>query len=255
MKPGGVALALVRRQSPALLAASAAGWAALLAFDHAMLLPALCGASAGGADRLAATLALNPPGLLMLVWIAMLLAMMPPLLTQPIAHLRQRSLARRRWRALAVFAAGYALVWCCAGAVLIASALALSLLQTVSGVPAWGFALMLALLWQFSPAKQLCLNRCHRLSRLSAFGLRAELDCLRYGAVHGVWCVGSCWALMLLPLTAGAAHLAVMAAASPALLLERTCAPRPAHWALARPRWLARPRLFPRTTLRARTAP
>jgi predicted metal-binding membrane protein len=255
MKIGAVLLALAKRQSPALLAVSVAGWAALLAFDQALILPVLCGPNALAADGVAAMLVLNPPGLLMLAWSGMLLAMMPPLLTQAIAHLRLRSLSRRRWRATAVFVAGYAAVWLAVGAVLTALALMLGALQAGSGAPAWFAAIVLAVVWQIAPTRQHCLNRCHRVSRLSAFGLRADLDCLRYGVSHGFWCAGVCWPLMLLPLTADRAHLAVMVAVMPALVLERARAPRPARWGLPLPRSLLPSRLSSSSPPRLRTAP
>ena len=57
-------------------------------------LPRFSGASAGlflaGGWRIA--LVVNPPGLLALAWLLMLLAMMPPLLAQPMRHLWRRSL-------------------------------------------------------------------------------------------------------------------------------------------------------------------
>jgi predicted metal-binding membrane protein len=255
MKIGAVLLALAKRQSPALFAVSLAGWIALLAFDQALIVPALCGSTALVADGIEAALVLNPPGLLLLAWSAMLVAMMPPLLTQPIAHLRLRSLSRRRWRATAVFAAGYGLVWVVVGAVLIAMTLALAMLQTASGVPAWVAAVLLLVFWQIAPIRQHCLNRCHRLSRLSAFGIRADLDCLRYGVTHGVWCAGVCWPLMLLPLTAGRAHLAVMAAVMLVQLLERARSPRPARWGLPRPQLLNPSRYSFTTPSRLRAAP
>ena len=58
----------------------------------------------------------------------------------------------------------------------------------------------IGLAWQCSPAKQVCLNRCHALRELAAFGRAADTDALIFGATQGVWCAGSCWAWMLLPL-------------------------------------------------------
>jgi predicted metal-binding membrane protein len=160
----------------------------------------------------------------------MLLAMMPPLLTQPLAHLWDRSFSRYRWSAIALFVTGYGAVWMLAGLVLMAAAIVAGVLSARFGlsplVPATG----LALLWQCCPAKQICLNCCHRLPRLSPFGLAAHADSLRYGLVSAVWCVGACWALMLIPLVAQSGHLPVMAAASVLMLAERFAQARPARW-------------------------
>ena len=83
-----------------------------------------------------------------------------------------------------------------------------------------------ALAWQLSPAKQACLNRCHRRPRLAAFGWQAERDCLRFGMMSGVWCCGTCWGWMFATVAAGRWHLPVMAACMACMLLER-CVPSP----------------------------
>jgi predicted metal-binding membrane protein len=179
-----------------------------------------------------AALLLNPPAGLAWPWLTMLLAMMPPLLARPVAHLWERSLARRRLRAIALFAAGYVAVWMLAGIVLMMAAIALKTLVGAAFLPAPAVAVAIALLWQATPVKQACLNRCHRLPRLSAFGLAADRDCLRYGLVAAFWCVGTCWALMLVPLVADQAHAAVMAVSAVVLLAERAAPARPLRWRL-----------------------
>ena len=40
------------------------------------------------------------------------------------------------------------------------------------------------------------------------------MDALRFGFAHGAWCVGSCWALMLIPLVVPVWHVGVMVAVS-----------------------------------------
>ena len=55
---------------------------------------------------------------------------------------------------------------------------------------------------EVSPIKQRCLNRCHADPEISAFGVAADIDALRFGTMHGIWCAGSCWALMLCPMLA-----------------------------------------------------
>jgi predicted metal-binding membrane protein len=147
----------------------------------------------------------------------------------PLRHVRARSLARRRPRAMALFCAGYAAVWMSAGVVLAALALAA---RWAAPAPLACVALVLAvaLLWQASPAKQWCLNRCHRRPALAAFGATADRDAVRFGLAHGAACVGTCWALMLLPLVAGAGHLAAMAAVTLFVLAERLDHPAPLAW-------------------------
>ena len=222
-------IALVRRQPRALLAASLFGWIALTVLDRMLILPAICGASVASAD-IALTLAVTPPGALMLAWLATLLAMMSPLLAGPIAHVRLRSLKRRRFRALVMFLAGYGAVWLAAAPVLLALVDALRLLAQAVALPALVLAVLVMLIWQAAPAKQISLNRCHRLPRLSAFGVAADCDCLRYGAATGVWCVGTCWGFMVLPLVADSMHLPLMAVLAMIALIERARLARPARW-------------------------
>lgn len=227
-------LALAGRPSPTLLAVSLAGWILLLWLDRQMQASPLClslvnlTAIARGAFVLA--FAANPPAVVLLSWFAMLLAMMSPLLTQPIAQLRLRSLARRRRRAVAWFVAGYGAVWMMAGLVLMTAAAILGLLAGKIGVPALPIAAVMAVAWQMTPLRQHALIRCHRLPSLSAFGGEADRDCIRFGLTHGLWCVATCAPLMLVPLSAPEIHLPLMAALSAGLLLERQAPPRRPAW-------------------------
>jgi len=203
----------------------AAAWIALLFQPAGTTLPAHCSA---------ALLSLNAPGSMAGGWALMLAAMMGPALIAPVRHVRDRSFARRRVRAIALFVAGYGAVWMAAGVVLIALARAMRLAASESSVPLV-LALVIALVWQFSPAKQRCLNRCHAHSELPAFGVAAELGALRFGLAHGVWCAGSCWALMLVPLLISRGHLAAMALVTLWLIGERFDRPLQPRWRLRGP--------------------
>jgi predicted metal-binding membrane protein len=209
---------------PALLLVSLVGWVAPLAASRWFGVKDFCGS--GGSWVGSAPFVLNQPGLLVLPWLLMLLAMMPPTLARPVRHLWRRSLRRRRLREIAQFAAAYTAVWLLAGAVLLAVAMALRGLAEAAVVP----AVAIALLWQATPVKQACLNGCHRLPPLATFGLAADFDCVRFGLTAALWCVGTCWALMLVPLATDAAHVGLMAVASVVMFAERLPAPRPARW-------------------------
>src|SRR5262249_28631365 len=132
---------------------------------------------------------------------AMLLAMMPPLLMQPIAHVRSRSLKERAAWAVFVFVTAYSLVWFAAMVIVAATALLLGAAAIELGVSAFLLAIAIAATWQAAPLRQRALNRCHRLPRLSAFGVSADRDCFRFGLTHGLWCAATCAPAMLLPLT------------------------------------------------------
>jgi predicted metal-binding membrane protein len=184
-------------------------------------------------DRLSSAAAFYPPGYLAWDWGLMVAAMMVPMLTRPIGHVRARTLPHRRGRATLMFAAGYCLVWLACGVPIMAVVLALSTI----GLPPLGTAAVaaaIAAVWQCSPAKQVCLNRCHSQPPLAVHGMRADLDVFRYGAMQGLWCCGTCWAAMLIPLTVQGLHLLAMAATSAFVAAERMDAPRPPAWS---PRW------------------
>lgn len=212
------------------VAVSAAAWALVIALDHSVLVPYLCSPNATpvwtGLAAFVAAISVNAPAGQALSWFVMLLAMMTPLLWQSLAHVWDRSLAERRVRAVLLFLGSYFGVWMLAMAVL---ALAAVGLRIVAGSAAIAFAIAAgaAVLWQMTPAKVLFLNRCHALRALPAFGLAADIGSLRYGLQVAAPCIGTCWAMMLLPLTGDAAHIAVMAMTALWMLSERYSGRRP----------------------------
>lgn len=219
---------------PALLAISAGGHALWLLGSIGVLPAAICGAGgaawAGGVQPwavVAATLSLNSPGTLLVGWIIMLVAMMPPLLAAPLVHVRQSSLTRRRERAAASFIIGYAMVWIAMAAPLGVVAL---LVNMTFGEMAFPLATAAALAWSASPAHRRLLNRAHRLRPLSVFGLRADRDCFTFGIEHGLLCAAACWAWMLASLLAGSWHHGVMLAVGMVLLADRLTLPGAARW-------------------------
>ncbi len=216
---------------------SAAAWILLVLEPHGMGMHAQhAGMPDGSLDML---LASNPPASLALGWTLMLAAMMAPLLIAPVRHVRDRSFARRRARSIGLFVAGYASVWMAAGVMLMSLAMAVRLRAAESFAPL-GIAAIVALVWQFSPLKQRCLNRGHAHPQLAAFGRAADVGVFRFGLTHGVWCVGSCWALMLLPLLVTQWHLAAMATVTLWLSAERLEQPSFPRWGLRVPLRAAR---------------
>jgi len=217
----------------ALAAIAAAAWAALARDAGELTLPALCAAGAAWAgslgDTLRLALAFNSPARLAGEWALMVAAMMAPLMAAPLRHVGDRSFARRRPRAMLLFSLGYAAVWMSAGVILAAAALA-ARIAAPAPLACAGLVLAAALLWQVSPAKQWCLNRCHGRPAIAAFGAAADRDAVRFGLAHGAACVGTCWALMLLPLAVGAGHLATMAAVALFVFGERLDHPAPLAW-------------------------
>jgi predicted metal-binding membrane protein len=237
-------------------AAGLAAWFMLALGGSDLTLPALCFAGGAGTVSFDVALALNSPAKLAGEWGLMVAAMMSPVVIGPLRHVRQRSFAKRRPRAVLLFLLGYAAAWMVAGVALQALALAL---RWTGPEPALclGLAAAGAMVWQVSPAKQWCLNRCHRQPSLAAFGAAADRDALNFGLTNGVACVGACWALMLLPLFAGTGHLAAMLVVTFFIAAERLEDPAPLAWrwrgagkalriitAQARAQWTPRSRIM-----------
>lgn len=222
---------------PVLIAIDLAAWVVLANSHSGLLIPDLCSSVPGdwmvqGWASLVSALILNPPAQLIMSCFIMLVAMMTPLLARPIAHLWNHSLTRLRGPAIAFFVAAYAGVWLVAACVLMAIALALKAFSSAAPIPIPVSAVLLALIWQATPTKQICLNRCDRLPRLSAFGSATVWDCARYGTSTGLRCVGACWALMLVPLVVDGMHFETMAGVTAVLFVERQA--RPTRWQSAK---------------------
>jgi predicted metal-binding membrane protein len=214
-------------------AASLAGWSALALYRNDVTLSAFCAGGSPGAPPLSVALSLalvvNAPFKLVTGWALMIVAMMAPLVVAPLRHVHDRSFARRRARAILLFVAGYVAVWMVAGVALQVLALA-ARWAAPAPLVCFSLACAVALVWQVSPAKQWCLNRCHRQPQLAAFGMAADHDALVFGLSNGVFCVGACWALMLLPLLVGRGHLPAMIAVALFVFAERFEATAPLHW-------------------------
>jgi predicted metal-binding membrane protein len=211
MTPAGRARMRVRVP---LLAVGAAAWLALAA-------------GVPGGDHGAVHPVHWTPASLVAQAVLMFAAMMVPLSGAPVRYVRDRSLARRRRRAVALFAASYALPWIAATLVLLAAARWIASAQSAAVL---ALAVVGVAVCQSSPLKQHSLNRCHAHPALAAFGAKADLDVLRFGLSHAWWCIGSCFALMLLPMLFTRGHLVVMAGVTLWLAGERFEKPMAPRW-------------------------
>jgi predicted metal-binding membrane protein len=168
--------------------------------------------------------------LFLLAWQAMVAAMMLPS-TLPLLRLfdavtRQRADAGH---ARPAFVAGYVAVWAGFGAIAFLSDgvvhLVVDAVPVVSQRP-WlvaGGVLALAGAFQFSDLKDRCLSKCrHPGPYLLAHYRRGTAGAFWLGFGHGVFCMGCCWALMLLMFAVGVAHIAWMAALAALMVYEKT---------------------------------
>ena len=208
-------------------------WSVLAFYGSDITLPAVCSAGALWSAPLSVSfdlaLVVNSPAKLASGWALMVAAMMAPAVVAPLRHVHNRSFAARRARAMLLFLAAYMAVWMTVGAGLLTMALA-ARWAVPSPLVCLGLATAAAMLWQISPAKQWCLNRCHRRPQLAAFGDAADRDAFVFGLTNGASCAGACWALMLLMLLAGFGNLVGMIAVTLFVCAERLESPAPLAW-------------------------
>lgn len=109
---------------------------------------------------------------------------------------------------VAVFTLVYLLLWAASG---VPVYFANTLLKTLAGSAfAYGIAgiLLAAGAFQLSPLKQVCLRACRSpLGFLLGHWRAGRRGSLALGWVHAVYCLGCCWALMLVLVAAGAMGL------------------------------------------------
>jgi predicted metal-binding membrane protein len=173
----------------------------------------------------------GPALLLFLVsWQVMVAAMMLPS-SLPLVRMFAAASAGApdRGKALAAFLGSYAAVW--SGFGLLAFGGDAALHAAVASSPwlaanDWAIApsvLLLAGAFQFTPLKDACLRACrHPASFLRRHYRRGPRGGFVLGARHGLFCVGCCWALMLVMFAAGAASLILMAALTALMVHEKT---------------------------------
>jgi len=229
MWPRALVTVALRGPGKGLLLASAAGWIALAWLPMGDGMPHSAVTLAHGDHAVAATAMpmSHLSGHFTAMWLAMVLAMAPPLLLREIGRLWRTSLRRLRPLTIAWFLCGYAGIWMLAGA-------ALSTLFEWVTVESERIAVAVALvaLWHCSPWRQRCLNACHRVPTLRVFGTAAQLDSVRYGVSSGCYCVATCGLVMLLVLQVKDHHLIVMAVTAAITTLERHLPARRPAWQL-----------------------
>lgn len=169
--------------------------------------------------------------LLWAMWSVMMTGMMLPsaspvlLLYGGIARRFKPNSAPRR---IYAFAAGYLIVWTAfslgATAVqrLLAAVLLLSPMMEVTHRGIGAALLIIAGLYQLTPIKLACLRSCQSpVGFLMSRWHNGLSGAFRMGLEHGAYCVGCCWALMLLLFVGGVMNLAVIAALTAFVAIEK----------------------------------
>ena len=166
------------------------------------------------------------------MWTAMMIAMMLPsaLPTIFIFHraVRNDPQVRSPGRRMLSFVAGYIVAWFgfSVGASLLQWGLAEATLLSpmmVSASPWLGGAiLVVAGVYQWTPLKYACLRHCRSpLAFLAEHWRPGMPGALRLGLRHGLYCVGCCWALMLLLFVGGVMSLLWIGGITAFVLLEK----------------------------------
>jgi predicted metal-binding membrane protein len=168
-------------------------------------------------------------GVFLLSWQVMVAAMMLPS-SLPMVRLFG-TVSRQQPRpnvVMAAFLGGYALVWTAFGTAAFFGDLALH--RTVDRTPwlashEWVISagvLALAGAFQFSKLKDKCLQECrHPGAFLLQHYRRGVGEGFSMGRKHGMFCLGCCWALMLLMFAAGVANLWWMGALGALMFYEK----------------------------------
>jgi predicted metal-binding membrane protein len=152
------------------------------------------------------------------MWTIMMAAMMlPTVAPMVLAHL---AVVRHRGGGVfptIVFVAGYLIVWSATGVVPYVAYAGFSQLAAEAAHSRWlptlaGGILVVAGAYQFTGWKQVCLDRCQSpfafiLTHDFGGGARSGL---RAGLWHGTFCLGCCWAMMLVLIVVGLMNLAWM---------------------------------------------
>jgi len=171
-----------------------------------------------------------PYSLTAIMWAVMMVGMMLPSAMPMILlfTMVQRKQGRQPILMTGIFVAGYLLIW--GGFAVAAAALQMALGESALLSPSLrfasnrlaGLAFLLAAAYEFSPLKNQCLGQCSSPTVFITSHWRSGVaGALRMGLSHGLFCVGCCWALMLLLFTAGVMNLLWVAVLAVFVLVQK----------------------------------
>ncbi len=166
-----------------------------------------------------------------LMWFAMMLGMMLPSAAPMLmlyAHVQRRRAGASPLPRTALFGLGYLVVW--AGFSLAAAALQEALARaalltpgiTLASTLIGGATLVAAGLYELTPLKQSCLAHCRGpVAFIASHWRTGASGAVRMGLDHGLYCLGCCWALMLLLFVGGVMNLLWIAALAGLVLVQK----------------------------------
>lgn len=201
-----------------LLVLAAAAWGVLVVQAHASMQTGL-------------TMGMQA-GLFLLIWVAMMVAMMFPA-SAPMVLIFARIQAGKRQQGRAfvptwIFAVAYLAIWIASGAVGYGGAVlgerigSGNMWLMTNGARLTGALLVVAGVYQLTPLKRMCLSKCR--SPL-AFVISSWRDgyqgAVRMGLQHGLYCLGCCWLLFVILFPLGMMNIALLAVVTLLIFAEK----------------------------------
>jgi predicted metal-binding membrane protein len=173
--------------------------------------------------------------LLWAMWAVMMAGMMlpsaSPMLLIYAQAVRRKSDAPGLVSRVYAMAAGYLIVWAAFSVAatglqrLLSEWLLLTPMMEMVRPAAIASVLALAGLYQLTPIKRICLRWCRSpLAFVMQRWRNGTAGALRMGIEHGVYCLGCCWALMLLLFAGGVMNIYVIVALTLLVLIEKVAA-------------------------------
>jgi predicted metal-binding membrane protein len=171
----------------------------------------------------------------LVVWAVMMAAMMFPAVA-PLLLMHRSMVTRGGAGSVATwaFATGYLLVWVLVGAatwalvqvgVELGSRLGSAERETVAPI-ALGATLVVAGVYQFTPIKRSCLRQCQSpVGFLMTRWRPGYRGAVRMGLIHGLYCLGCCWALFAVLVAAGVMSVAWMLLLTAIVFAEKVLHP------------------------------
>jgi predicted metal-binding membrane protein len=168
------------------------------------------------------------------MWAVMMVGMMTPSVSPMVlvySRVAKSAAAQgTQFASPAWFACGYLIAWTSFAAAasfaqyVLDRATLLTPMMALQSRPVGGAILVAAGIYQWLPAKSACLANCRAplafIQRHGGFQ-PSGFGSLRLGALHGLYCIGCCWALMLLLFVAGVMNLFWIAALMLVVLAEK----------------------------------
>ena len=192
---------------------------------------AMTGSMAGMSMPMSTSWRLGDFAFTLTMWSVMMVGMMAPSAT-PMLLLFARSRAQRGAggvpSVVLLFGLGYFVVWVGFSALAtlaqwsLHTAALLSPAMVVASPRLAGAVLIGAGLYQWSPAKNTCLHHCQSpVGFLMSHWRDGARGALQMGLHHGFYCLGCCWALMVVLFAVGVMNLAWVGLLTVFVLLER----------------------------------